>query len=350
MFFLEIIEKKKEERLRNLQLNNNIKSKDYSLNVLNKKRNVKSLNPFIKKKNDTLKEEIKEENNSEEGLINLKNKTFYSNKKINILNDIKNRQTKNCFLTQNKFNPSTSLPYKKEEKKVDYKSDFLEKSEIKNSLNLNDMNKCINNSNYKNMKIPSKTFTNGFRSPLIKRNLIPHIYKETNIKIKDNYKRALEQSKRLKNDLNIFDVTNQQTIKMRNYVNEKHERKRNRYNYDFLKEKKQIKERNIVKGIFNVAFKEMIYIDENKANIVNHIDTVLKMRNENFYKFKDVCIDKYNNYAKKNDIFEYVWSNKRYVPNENNYKKIDDNTYKLRCLFAKMKKTNADIYKVLSRK
>jgi hypothetical protein len=123
----------------------------------------------------------------------------------------------------------------------------------------------------------------------------------------------------------------------------------NQQNYDYLTEQKEPIPRKNLKGIFNIDFGEMIYIDENKANIINHIDTILKMRNQNFYKFRGVCVEKYNNYAMQNDIFEYVFRNARYKT-QTNFHKIKANSSKLNKIFSNMKNTNLNIKRLFEGK
>lgn len=168
-------------------------------------------------------------------------------------------------------------------------------------------------------------------------------------KIVEKYKKIIGPNIDIDHNLKNLYAVEQDTIGMRYDLLKKIEEKENNH-YDYLKDKSLYnKERNNVKAI-HVDSNEIIYIDENKANIINHIDAILKMRNENFYKFRNVCVDKYLNYAKKTDLFEYIFDNNRYVPKNNSMKNLNTNLFKLKSIYERMKTTNLGIKKFFEEK
>lgn len=326
IFYLELIEKKKAEKL--------AKKQNENTNIVEIKKNIISLTPSLRKENKLIKDRIKKRNSS-----------------INAMNDFLSRRKSNNFKlskeNQNIDFASTIKPKSQTFYNPSLEKTNLTKFQSKNSYidspeNLKGDIPSINiNNNFNNNK--SKTFTNGFKKTKeLNPNFIPQIYKITNNKIQDNYKKVLVNSSNLKNQLNHLYTSEQDTYGMRNDLIRNHENMKNQQNYDYLKEQKARKPKNNVKGVYNIDSGEMIYIDENKANIINHIDSILKMRNENFYKFRGVCVQKYNQFARQNDIFEYVFGNARYIP-QKNYKKIDINTHKLKKLVTNMKNTRMNI-------
>lgn len=343
-FYLDILEKKKAEKSsKDLKENNLLK---FDL----KKDNL--LTTLIRKKNQEIMDGIKKRNISIDKINNFIGSRTMSNfnKKLQITIGEKNSsKNKNKNLDLEKFqtiNSNSSLQKSIPPTFSKRNSDSDQESGTDNGIPDTTKKEQISN-----IKMQAKTFTNGFKisnKSNTHQSSIPLILNKANHIIKDNLKQALANSVTIKNDLTSLYSLEQNTIDMRYNLLKKHEELLNKeHDNDFIKEKEELKNRvrNNVKGIFNPDAGEMVYIDENKANILNHIDTVLKMRTENFYKFRGVCVEKYVHYAKKNDIFEYVFSNKRYFPKKN-YRKIDDNTLKLKRLYFNIKTTDMNIKKI----
>lgn len=335
IFFVELVEKKKAEKL---EKNSNTNKNNDSVNKQNNnKKAEKSLTPFIRKENKLIMDGIKKRTGSVDGITN-----FISGRTLNNFNNF------NTKINNSKKNPKKTSLLKKEFKTFHNsspaKTPLIYKNDEANSSSCSSRAKSDDRINKHKTNQKAKTYTSGFIkiTKHTNSNFISEIYKSTNDKIKANYKKALVHSANINHELNDLYSIEQNTTGMRFDLIRNHDRKQSQLNYDYLKEQKETKPRNNVKGIYNIDSGEMVYIDENKANIINHVDTILKMRNENFYKFRNVCVDKYNNYARQNDIFEYVFGNARYVP-KGNFHKIDDNTFKFRKLYANFKKTNSNI-------
>ena len=169
------------------------------------------------------------------------------------------------------------------------------------------------------------------------------IFKNTQSRMKETFRTISNHNNALKFELKTNHSQISNTSLMRKNLISNLNKKLEDVQIDFLKITDK-KSKNNVKGIKNDDFKDLIYIDEAKANIINHIESVLKMRNENFFKFKEICVNKYYDYAKETDIYEYVFGKNRYVP-INNTEIIDKKTEKLKNIYYKMKVIKSNIYK-----
>jgi hypothetical protein len=86
-------------------------------------------------------------------------------------------------------------------------------------------------------------------------------------------------------------------------------------------------------------------MNEKKANIINHVDSCLKMDHINFYKFKKILCEKYQNLSNKLDSNENIFRNSRYSMGDN-FKLINKNTQILKFTYEKIKQTNHNINEV----
>jgi len=341
LFFSDLIEKNKAENIEKTL--NLIKNKNNDSNTL--KKVEKSSILLIRRENKHIIDGIKKRNGSLKGIT-----TFLtgSNSRNSInFNEVNNKKYTEKIST-NSTNPKLHTFYNSSPKKIPTinKNSDAESSNNSSITKSQDMNRNENNPK-------SKTHTNGFKQPSqhkkLNKKFVPTIDKIINEKIEENLKKVLINTANIKHELNDLYSLEQNTIGMRFDLIRSQESNSIKHNYEYLNEQKMKIPRNLVKGIYNIDAKEMVYIDENKANILNHIDTISRMRNENFYKFRKVCVEKYNYYSRKNDIFEYVFGNERYVP-KGSFKTIDDNTFKLRKMFVNMKNTRTNIKKFFDEK
>lgn len=312
---------------------------------------------------DIIKKKLGEKNKLEEKLSG-------SNKNIKIMNKNKfnknNKDNKDRILHSGGIINNLKMPRINFNEKTFNKTSslgFFNKNQGITKLNINLINKNKNlDSSYQEITLNTdekkEEKVNPEKNPkeiIRKRNLSfynieknknkinQEIFKNTQSRMKETCRTISNHNNALKFELKTNHSHISNTSLMRKNLILNLNKKLEDVQIDYLKVTDK-KPKNNVKGIKNEDFKDLIYIDEAKANIINHIESVLKMRNENFFKFKDICVDKYFDYAKETDIYEYVFGRNRYVP-INNTEIIDKKTEKLKNIYYKMKVIKSNIYK-----
>ena len=99
----------------------------------------------------------------------------------------------------------------------------------------------------------------------------------------------------------------------------------------------------------NTANKKIYFIEKNKANMINHIDTISKMKDENYRKYGDFLEKKYDDYSNQVDIPEYIFANARYRP-KTNTRDIDCRTSKIKVVFESILSVKSRILKIKLKK
>ncbi len=93
----------------------------------------------------------------------------------------------------------------------------------------------------------------------------------------------------------------------------------------------------------NHTCKKIYFIERNKANMINHINTISRMKDENYIKYGDFLERKYDFYANQVDIPEYIFESARYRP-KTNTRNIDIRTQKIKIVFGSILKTKNRIF------
>ncbi len=238
------------------------------------------------------------------------------NNKNNKINIFKNNS--DIFLLKKQYNETFS--------KIKNIKDIVARENISNSKNLNKIYDLKSPNNKKKMNI------NNINYQTHKGNIDTNKDKAKDIN-GNTYYTNLNADKD-KNKVKELNFKSKKDSYLETEKNEKAEYEINANIRPIIK-----KEKENVKGIPGRDTKEMVYIDEKKANIINHVDKVVKMNNENFYKFKNILCKKYENFSNNLDNYETIFRNSRYTVTDN-FKIINKNTEKLKWKFEKMKQTN----------
>jgi hypothetical protein len=99
----------------------------------------------------------------------------------------------------------------------------------------------------------------------------------------------------------------------------------------------------------NTADKKIYFIEKNKANMINHINTISRMTDENYIKYGNFLEHKYDFYAHQVDIPEYIFASARYRSKTNNLQ-IDRTTFDIKVVFENILKVKSRILNVNSKK
>ena len=92
------------------------------------------------------------------------------------------------------------------------------------------------------------------------------------------------------------------------------------------------KEKDFIRDDNDDKNKKVYSIEKNKANMINHINTISKMTDENYYKFGSNLERKYEEYSSNADIPEHVFAIQRYKFKLNS-RLIDNKTDRIRRMF-----------------
>lgn len=119
---------------------------------------------------------------------------------------------------------------------------------------------------------------------------------------------------------------------------------------DLVLPKHDKREKDIIKSPEDdTADKKIYFIEKNKANMINHINTISRMTDENYKKYGNFLEHKYEFYAQQVDIPEYIFANARYR-SKTNSEKIDRRTADIKIIFENTLKVKSRILNVKLKK
>lgn len=104
------------------------------------------------------------------------------------------------------------------------------------------------------------------------------------------------------------------------------------------------RDKDYIKGNDKKADKKLYLIEKNKANMINHINTISKMKDEHYMKYGNFLEKKYFAYATNCDIPEYIFANQRYRPITNT-RSIDFKTNQIKVVFENILRVKNRIHK-----
>lgn len=326
--------------------NKNISTKSINLKILTSKNNNDHSNfsEINVSKGTKLRANLKTKESTSDNLDHDKNKTT---KNVHITENI---QSKFITIDEGKnsnFNVNSTLNKFSTIKtpKVNEKIEFSQTSKYKKFKELKSLRKTNNDSNLESSEINNSIYA----TPKPKRNFsAKEIYDKLSDRkgqfnkeirtisfhnssiVKDANTKWYNPLKKVKRKFLMREATDDRIEDREDIVLPKHDKR----DKDFIKSPDD-----------GYADKKIYFIEKNKANMINHINTISRMTDENYIKYGNFLENKYDFYSHQVDIPEYIFDSKRYRP-KTNTKDIDRRTSNIRIIYENILKVKSRIFNV----
>ena len=316
---------------------NNFSEKNIEIIHPKNRKNLKIKCEFEEKKS-TLITDININNKNKIEIINnyKKNIKIPKTERDNIINEMYEINTTKSY-GSNKFNNILSSPYEETSNFSTYKKD-IKNNPSEKYINLNsDISKNTFSPYYKTYTKKDRNFCS--KSAFSNMNDRLGIFQKTMSQI--NFQNSITKKEV---DLNWCDPTFK--IKRNYLLNNLENFAKKTDKEGILLPKYDYRPKEFVKSNNRNQDKKVYLLEKNKADIINHIDLVLKIKDDNYYKYSDIFQNKYNTYSQQTDMPENNFRKNRYRPKKNTYK-IDTKTSEIKDVFDSMCLVKKRIKKIL---